>query len=236
MKPFRFKKFTIHQDQCAMKVGTDGILLGAWASLTKAKRILDIGTGTGLLALMAAQRNPKAVIHAVEIDHSAYSQACDNISTSPWHDRLSVFHAPIQVFDPDPDLLYDFILSNPPFFLSGGGAADEKRILARHDIELSFDELLENGSRLLSDGGHLALILPEVEGRLFIEKAIDWDLFPCRITEVKSRPGNKTHRLLIQLSNAAQQIENGTLVIHPEEDSGYSEAYTAITQDFYLDL
>ena len=155
---FRFKKFTIEQDRCAMKVGTDGVLLGAWAEIASAERILDIGTGTGLIALMCAQRNELAQIHAIEIDSAAAEQAGENILNSQFSERIELQQVALQEFNPSKE--YDAIICNPPFFNSGTNSPVAERNQARHTISLSISDLLLHASRLISESGRLHLILP----------------------------------------------------------------------------
>ena len=143
MKPFKFKEFTIHQDQCAMKVGTDGVLLGAWASLAnQPESILDIGAGTGLIALQLAQRSSAETIDAIELDDAAYEQCVANFEASPWGDRLFCYHAGFDEFVGEMDDKYDLIVSNPPFYAEDVTSGDTSRDTARQNSSLPFDELL----------------------------------------------------------------------------------------------
>ncbi len=148
-KPFYFKQFTVQQDRCAMKIGTDGVLLGAWAEVTGARQVLDIGTGSGVIALMLAQRAEKALIHAVEVDEDAYGQACENVQAAPWAGRMSVFHAAIQDYVQTSGQQYDLIVSNPPFFSGGTFSASQDRNSVRHTVKLPHGDLLQAVRKLL---------------------------------------------------------------------------------------
>ena len=167
---FHFKKFSVAHDKSTHKVGTDGVLLGAWVSLEEVQRILDVGTGTGVISLMLAQRTPETVtIDAVEIEEDDALQAAENVRQSPWPEKIKVYHKTIQAFSPGKK--YDLIISNPPFFVESWLPPEKKRSQARHTEQLSFEELLESATRLLSANGRLAVILPFQEGLQFIESA-----------------------------------------------------------------
>ena len=181
---FRFRQFTVHQERCAMKVSTDGVLLGAWTQCEGAQRVLDIGTGTGLLALMIAQRC-QARIDAVEIDPDACEQAKENFQSSPWSERLQLVAMSFQAFcktNPEP---YELILSNPPYFSNSLRSADEKRNTARHNSTLLPKELITGVEALLKDQGICSLILPFDEGQQLIGQAEAQGLYCSRVTEVK---------------------------------------------------
>jgi tRNA1Val (adenine37-N6)-methyltransferase len=163
---FQFKKFTVQQDKTAMKVGTDGVLLGAWAPIDNhPNTILDIGAGTGLIALMLAQRSNAQQIDALEIDEDAYEQATDNFENSPWNDRLFCFHAGLDEFVEDPEDEYDLIVSNPPFYTEDYKSEDASRDLARFEEAMPFEELVEAADLLLSEKGVFAVIIPYKEER-----------------------------------------------------------------------
>ena len=147
---FQFKQFTIRQEKCAMKVGTDGVLLGSWADLTHARRLLDIGTGTGLMAIMAAQRNLELIIDAIEIDPAAFEQARENANNSPWRERIHLFQGEVQAFTPT--YKYDIIICNPPFFINSTKNPELNRTLARHCETLSHEDILQVSDNLLLPG------------------------------------------------------------------------------------
>jgi len=232
MSGFAFKQFKVEHKQCAMKVSTDGILLGAWANLNNAKSLLDIGTGTGLLALMCKQRNPELVITAVEIDESAHTQALQNVASSPWP-TINVKHQTIQSFNSD--TLFDVVISNPPYFnhsLKGNNAA---RNTARHTDGLSFEELINAFKRLSHNKSRFSLILPSVEGALFIELASQNGLYLNAHCQVKATPNKDVSRSLMTFSYIDGDINTSTLCIR-EIDNSYSVDYTALCKAFYLKM
>lgn len=220
-----------------MKVGTDGVLLGAWVDVSERKMALDVGTGSGLIALILAQRTPSATaIHAVDIDPGAIEQATENFNHSPWKDRLSVHHESIQDFANHAHRKFDIIVSNPPFFTGGMLSEFNTKNDVRHTIKLPHGDLLRAVSRLLKRDGHLGLILPYLQGLRFIEISESYGLFPKRITEVRSRSEHPVERLLLELSydkDPSPQIES--LVIHAEGNE-FTEAYKSITSPFYLNF
>jgi len=200
-KPFKFKQFTIHQDRCAMKIGTDGVLLGAWTSLEhQPNAILDIGAGTGLLSLMLAQRSLAENIEAFEIDEDAYEQCVENFEASPWADRLFCFHAGLDEFMEEIEEKYELIISNPPFYSEDVSSGNTSRDNARQNQSLPFDELLEGVSELLSLGGLFSTIIPFKEESDFIKLAASFRLFPKRILRVKGNPSAEIKRSLLEFS------------------------------------
>jgi tRNA1Val (adenine37-N6)-methyltransferase len=233
-KPFQFKQFTIRQDKTAMKVGTDGVLLGAWVDLGhNPESILDIGTGTGLIALQLAQRSNCQIIDALEIEPNAFEQAVENFENSNWGDRLFCYHASIDDFANEIDDTYDLIISNPPFYNSTYKELEQKRALARHTKSLTFERLLNLTSKLLSKKGTCAFIIPSQEESEFLELAAGNNLFPLRITRVK---GNiKTHfkRTLLQLGHAKSSPKTNELTIEIERHV-YTVDYKNLVEDFYL--
>ena len=229
--PFHFKKFSIHQDRCAMKVGTDGILLGAWADISESTRILDIGTGTGLLALMAAQRNAEADIDAIELEGEAAQQARENLNASPWFKRMNVFHIALQEYFPDH--LYDRIICNPPFYHDGIAPQNKTRLMARMRDYLSFEELLEHAGRLLNPKGKMSIIIPFQLGVSFMNKAQEANWYAQRITEVKTTHQKPVSRLLLTITREILPLEKGELVIQEGGSNEYSEAYKILTGEFY---
>jgi tRNA1Val (adenine37-N6)-methyltransferase len=235
---FKFKEFEIHQEKSTMKVGTDGVLLGSWANIDAAENILDIGTGTGVIAIMFAQRNTKAKIDGVEIDESAYLQAMENMKSTQWEDRLHAFNVSIQDFTYDIDEVYDRIVSNPPFFTGGTFSYDENRNNVRHTVKLPNGDLLSSVRKLLKDGGIFSVILPEIEGLRFIELANNFKLFPIRICEVISRKGKKVERLLIEFTNKVPDeiIKEQLIIYNGSGREDYSEEYKALTSPFYLKM
>jgi len=235
---FSFKQFAIYQDQTAMKVGTDGVLLGAWASLHhQPQSILDIGAGTGVIALMLAQRSDALAIDAVEIEENAYLQCVDNFENSPWSDRLFCYHASLQELAQDPDRdHYDLIVCNPPFFPpSASEMIDKSRNIARHYNQLPFEELLYSVSQLLTKNGHFAFIIPFSEEQRVCQLAEQVGLFPWKITRVQGTPDSSIKRSLIQCSTQPQGVNIDALVIEVSRHQ-YTAEYIQLVQDFYLHL
>jgi tRNA1Val (adenine37-N6)-methyltransferase len=217
-----------------MKVGTDGVLLGAWTAINKAKDILDIGTGTGLIALMLAQRST-AIIDAIEIDRDAACQAIENIKSSPWHNRIHVYNTSLQHYSLH-HKQYDLIVSNPPFFQNALPAPDPKRMLARHNQQLSMSELVLGVKRLLTSDGRFCFIVPPDVFRVFTELAEKQLLFPVRQTHVRPAPNRPVKRILAAFSSIRSDESVEELIIESNGRHGYSEEYIELTSGFYLDL
>ncbi|MDN3664325.1 tRNA1(Val) (adenine(37)-N6)-methyltransferase [Algibacter miyuki] len=235
-KPFQFKEFSVNQDQCAMKIGTDGVLLGAWASLeTNPFAILDIGAGTGVLALMLAQRIGAEVIDAIEIDDDAYEQCVDNFELSPWGDRLFCYHASLEEFAEEIDDEYDLIICNPPFYAEDYKTENESRDLARFQDAMPFNHLLESVSILLSPEGSFNVIIPFNEEENFIKLANNFLLFPNRICRVKGNPETEVKRSMLAFSFRESETTTTELIIETERHQ-YTPEYINLTQDFYLKM
>lgn len=234
-KPFRFKQFTILQDQTAMKVGTDGVLLGAWVSLENPESILDIGSGTGLIALMLAQRSDAFQIDAIEIEDDAYEQAVTNFENSDWSDRLFCYHASLQEFAEEMDEQYDLIVSNPPFYTDSFESSDSNRSLARFESALPFEELIESTAKLLSKNGNLALITPYKEEEKVLKIALKNELFPQKITRVKGTANSEIKRSLLLFSFQENTPEIDELIIELSRHQ-YTDAFKELVKDFYLKL
>lgn len=238
MKPFQFKHFTIHQDRTAMKVGTDGVLLGAWASIAhQPASILDIGTGTGVIALMLAQRSSAELIDALEIDEDAYEQAVENFEASDWGDRLFCYHAAFDEFveEMQDEEKYDLIISNPPFYSANYSSGDAQRDQARFADALPFDELIEGVSLLLSKKGKFNVILPKQEEQVFLKKAKKAGLYPQRITNVKGTSESPVKRTLLELGFDEVPVTPEELIIEIERHQ-YTPDYKELVQDFYLKM
>ncbi|MCM2302429.1 MAG: methyltransferase [Flavobacteriaceae bacterium] len=234
-KPFRFKQFTIQQDQTAMKVGTDGVLLGAWVSLENPESILDIGSGTGLIALMLAQRSDAIQIDAIEIEAHAYEQAVENFENSDWSDRLFCYHASLQDFVDEIDEKYDLIVSNPPFYTDAYESINKQRSLARFESALPFEELIESTAKLLSKNGNLALITPYKEEEKVLKIALKNELFPQKITRVKGTANSEIKRSLLLFSFQENTPEIDELIIELSRHQ-YTDAFKELVKDFYLKL
>ncbi len=231
---FRFKQFEISDDASAMKIGTDGVLLGAWADVSASRSILDIGTGTGLVALMSAQRATDATVCGVEIDHSAASEARLNVSRTPWHDRITITEADIRAYRPD--VRYDHIVTNPPFFLSSLHSPDGARTVARHATTLTYDDIVDAAECLLTEGGRLSIVLPTDCAALF-RRVVFERLWLSRILDVATREGEAPKRTLMEFVLQMEPImpRHDNLVIHAA-DGSYTEKYRCLTEEFYLNF
>ena len=235
-KPFYFKQFTIHQDRCTMKVGTDGVLLGAWADTESTAHILDVGTGSGLIAIMLAQRAAQATIHAVEVDQTAAGQARENMEASPWAGRLQVFNMAIQDYARSASTHYDLIVSNPPFFSGGTFSHNQDRNSVRHTVKLPHGDLLSAVRSLLSPQGRFCLVLPYIEGLRFQELSQDYHLNCTRVTEVMPTKDKPVGRLLMQFERQAKTVERGSLVIQHKKRNAWTEEYIKLAGEFYLKM
>lgn len=227
---FHFKRFTVNQDRCAMKVGTDGVLLGAWVKTGDVNKVLDIGTGTGLIALMIAQKSD-ASVDAIDIDRPAFEQATQNARISPWSERIRVIHSSLQDFKPG--YRYDLIVSNPPYFIDSYAASGEARNLARSaSASLSYDELLNGVVRLLNITGRFCVILPYKEGLFFREKAEQSGLFCNKLVNVKTGKDKPYKRVLMEFSRREEELSEVELVIH-FDNRNFTEEYKSLTGDYY---
>jgi len=233
---FQFKQFTVHQDQCAMKIGTDGVLLGAWTSLShQPNSILDIGAGTGVIALQLAQRSLATTIDAIEIDEEAHVQCVDNFEASSWADRLFCYHASIQEFTSEIDENYDLIVSNPPFYSEDYKTKDSARDIARFNDALSFEHLIVCAAHLLSEAGIFAVILPKKEEEAFISLAEQHGLFPKRICRVRGNITSEEKRTMLELGFEKTETKMESLTIENARHD-YTKEYTQLVQDFYLKM
>ena len=235
-KPFRFKQFTIEQDQCTMKVGTDGVLLGAWAAANEVNLALDIGTGTGLIAIMLAQRLTGAHIHAVEINESACQQAQNNMANSPWSNHLQAFFQPIQEYAKVSSEKYDLIVSNPPFFSGGTFSQNQDKTNVRHTVKLPHGDLLSAVRSLLAEDGKFCIILPLIEGLRFRELALSYQLYCSEIMEVIPKVDHQVERLLMKFGKEEIALKKSQLIVYKEQPNVYTEEYVALTKAFYLDF
>ncbi|MCK5781381.1 MAG: methyltransferase [Flavobacteriales bacterium] len=229
---FQFKQFTIQQDKTSMKVGTDGVLLGAWVNVENVRNSLDIGTGTGVISLMLAQRSNTTVC-AIEIEEDAYHQANENFENSTWGHRISATHSSLQ--DYTPNNTFDLIVSNPPFFINSYKATDKNRNLARHTDSLSFSELLSFTSKNLSENGRASFIIPFDAEVSFIGIAKLNKLYPSKITRVKGTENTQIKRSLIELQFAKLQTAEDLLIIEISRHL-YTKEYIELTKDFYLKM
>lgn len=231
---FTFKQFFVAHDRCAMKVGTDGVLLGAWAPVANVQRVLDIGTGSGLIALMMAQRTAESVnIDAVELDEMAAAQAQENVAASPWSGRVHMHQADIVEWSQRCDQRYSLIVSNPPYFSPGSECASPERASARYTTDLTHDVLLVCAENLIAEEGFFCVILPESAGTKLVELALQrgWHLrFRTDVADNDTRPPN---RVLLALSpKPGEQLLDRMTIRGP--DHQYSDAHCSLTRDFYL--
>ena len=231
---FKFKQFTVWHDKCAMKTGTDGTLLGAWANVDACRSILDIGTGTGLIALMLAQRNNNAQIDGIDIDSNACLQASENVSTSPFAKQIQIYCASFQDFAKESDRQYDLIISNPPYFSQSLRCPDPQRHLARHNDKLSYTDLIQFSRPLLSSGGRIALILPFQQKKHIMELAETHQLYCIRHTTVYPAAHIPPKRLLIEFSCLFPSVCEATNLILKDNLHKNTQAYQNLTRAFYL--
>ena len=238
-RKFNFKQFSIADDQCAMKVGTDGVLLGAWCDIYGARSILDIGSGSGIIALMMAQRNKTATITAVEIDAASASQANENILSSPWSRRVTVVNSAIQDMVVSNSKSFDHIVSNPPFYPVSRfmNAVDESRQIARSDKCLSLKDLFGSASHLLVDDGSMHIIIPVGLKNEAIDLANEAGLYPAKITQVFPGTDKKCHRALIMFTRAQSSIQEDQLIIQKSKKrNDFTDEYILLTREFHTML
>lgn len=233
---FQFKQFGINDNNCAMKIGTDGVLLGAWADISKSKNILDVGSGSGLISLMLAQRS-NAFITGIEIDQHAASQSIDNINDSPWSNRINIVNKDFITwgYNSNKTCIFDHIVSNPPFFNNGPIAPSSARANARHENSLGYEQLIKTSYSLLSNEGKISLISP-IERKndiIFYSELIN--LHITRITIVYSKNMTKPVRILWELSKQKKPLIQSHLSIR-NCDNNYSDEYISLTKDFYLNF
>ncbi len=226
---FRFKQFTVQQDRCAMKVSTDGVLFGAWVDHAGAERILDIGTGTGVLALIAAQRNAAAMIDAVEIDAAAAQQAKENFSASPWAHRLRVLHADVRVLASVGP--FDLIICNPPYYAGYSTAADERVGIAKHGEVLLFPDLLQTVDKLLAPNGRFAAIIPLYREQELIEEALQHGLSAARHCTVQYVAHRPAKRVLLEFARQHGGLINETLTLEATGPFDYTPGYRRLISD-----
>lgn len=247
-RSFRFKQFTVANERAAMKVGTDGVLLGAWVRLRgKEQHILDVGTGTGVIALMLAQRTSQsdetqaqaATIIGIDIDKPSAEEAAANFKASPWAGRMAAFAGDFRGLGTDPShplkylaFPYDLIVSNPPYFVDALKAPDPRRNDARHADSLTYADLVANAVRNLAPDGQLALILPADAAARFAEEASACGLHLRRRTEVFTLAGTSPTRTLLEFSRTSAPLEETTLAI--QDAAGFTDEYRTLTREFYL--
>lgn len=228
---FRFKQFAVRHDRCAMKVGTDGVLLGAWSDVSHASRILDVGTGTGLIALMLAQRSQASIV-ALEIDADAISQAEENVKDSPWSDRIEVIGQDFRTYVSGEK--FDLIVSNPPYFVDSLTCPGKQRTMARHNDTLGYDELLKGVVRLLADSGRFCVVIPTDASEGLKTQAAVLGLFPSKQLDVITAPGKAPKRTLIEFVLDSEMVCDRTELLLEIQRHQYSSEYMELTKDYYL--
>ncbi len=234
---FQFKQFQIKQEKTAMKVGTDGVLLGAWADFSNSKSILDIGTGTGLIALMAAQKTTNSEITAIEIEENAFLQAKENFEQSVWNKRITLINSSFQDFVKNSNKKFDFIVCNPPFFSNSLKNPNIAKSMARHNDFLPFQDLFGGVENCLNENGKFSLIFPSDSINFVIKIANDNNLFCSKITYVKPNPDKEPKRILIEFSKFKTcQIVSNIISIETGVRHNYSQEYINLTKDFYLKM
>lgn len=232
---FEFKQFTVWQNHAAMRVGTDGVLLGAWVNVEGAQTLLDIGTGTGVIALMLAQRCG-ANIDAIDIESGAFADASLNFGTSPWHDRLIAYYTDLDEFAQNHKTKYDGMVCNPPFFSNSITPDSKNRETARHTGSLSFSDLVQSVARLLNPEGRFSVVLPIESEREFRVEASHVRLFPTRICRVKPKPSKPYKRVLMEFAIEAERIVETELTIETEQHHVYTPEFREMVKEFYLGL
>ena len=218
-----------------MKVGTDAVLIGAWTSIVDSKRILDIGTGTGIIALMLAQRTSVA-IDAIDVDEAACIQAKENVTASPWPQKIKIHHQSLQNFSRQSTHKYDLIVSNPPYFVASSKSPEEARTLARHAEMLPYNELLEGVLKLLDSSGKFCVVFPSKEGELFRDLAQEKKLFLTKLTRVHTRTDKSEKRLLMQFELKRKTFSENHITIEQDNDHNYTEEYQQLTKEYYLNF
>lgn len=234
--PFKFKQFTVNQDRCAMKIGTDSVLLGAWTTVEhNPYNVLDIGAGTGILSLMIAQRSNAEQIEAIEIDDEAFEQCAENFENSAWSDRLFCFHASLLEYMEAVDEKFDLIICNPPFYSEDYKTKDKSRDLARFSDAMPLEHIIFAVINFLSDKGKFSVIIPHKEEENYIEEASLIGLFPNRILRVRGNEKSDLKRSLIEFSYSERPIKISELIIETERHQ-YTQDYINLTKDFYLKM
>ena len=231
---FRFKQFTIYQDKSAFKVGTDGVLLGACANVSGRKKILDVGTGSGLIALMLAQRCDSGIT-AIESDYDAYSQASENFTMSKWSSRIRSENCTLQDFNPE-NSGFDLIVSNPPYFIDSLKNPDPVKSNARHNDNLTHSDILAGADRLLFDDGLLQLIMPYEEGNIFIAEAQEHGFYCDSILKIRPVPSSEIRRIILGFTRKRTKPAERFLTIEKGKRHEFTEEYINLTKDFYLNF
>ncbi len=232
---FRFKKFVVYHDLCAMKVGTDGVLTGAWADVAECRSALDIGTGSGLIALMLCQRSPNISIDAIDIDQDAVRQARKNVDSSPFSDRITVIHSDLSAYAESCWKKYDLIVSNPPFFGDSLKSPDARRSVARHSDVLPLDEMIRLSATMLEDNGRICFVYPIGYKEQICQFANENKLHIANLTTVHPTPHSDPKRILVELTKEQATTEECSLTIE-EERHVYTDEFVSLVKDFYIKM
>ncbi|MEP3481148.1 MAG: methyltransferase [Fuerstiella sp.] len=233
-EPFRFKQFSVADDRCGQKVGTDSILLGSWATATNVHRVLDIGTGSGLLALMQAQRFSNAKITAIEIDSSAFEQAQQNFSSSPWANRLTATHADARQFTSVKS--FDLIVCNPPYFEASFRSDHGSRTIARHEDRLTFADLTKVAATLLNQQGRFCAVLPFDRAFEFTDIATQHQLHLVRRCDVRPTPSSEPKRSLLAYGLQKTEVVDSKDLVLEESRHQYAAGYVKLAKEFLLKM
>jgi tRNA1Val (adenine37-N6)-methyltransferase len=231
---FQFKQFLIEQEGSAMKVSTDSVILGAWVAVENISRVLDVGTGNGLLSLMIAQRMGNCLIDAIEIDESAYQQALKNVHNSPWKERIELIHGSFQDFLSKNTRKYDLIICNPPYFRNSMKSSGKSRAIARHVDSLPWNNLISGSSGMLNKGGRLAVIIPSDGYDEFTKLAKEAGLHPMRLLKIFPNPAINFKRAAVEYSLSEAELKEEEITIEKGLRHDYSEEYKSLTAEFYL--
>lgn len=233
---FDFKKFSIKQDKCAMKVGTDAVLLGAWVFPNGSKTILDIGTGTGVISLMLAQK-AEAKITAIDIDKESTEQAKLNVEGSSYKEQIEVNNISVQDLAKKNNQKFDLIITNPPYFIDSYKSVGATRTMARHSDSLPFEDLIDCATKLLDVKGKFCLILPKNEAGIFRKMAESKGLYLSKLLRIRTKPDKESEkRHLMQFEFKQTEFSESTLVLEENESRNYTQAYKAFTKDYYLNF
>jgi tRNA1Val (adenine37-N6)-methyltransferase len=232
---FRFKQFTVEDQKSTLRVGTDAVLLGAWVNVSESKKILEIGTGCGLISLMAAQRSDASIV-AIDTDLPSILQAAENFSASPWSDRLVAVHDSIQNFSRTTSLTFDHIITNPPFFRNSLKSPDPQVTAAKHDDGRFLEELLACLERIMTRDGMLSLILPDDEARKFVRKAQEHGIPVSRKLGIRPKVDKPVNRQLLEFSHQRSSDNPPDELIIRRADNSYTDEYKAFTDSYYLSL
>lgn len=231
---FRFKQFNVNDDRATMKVGTDAVLLGSWVNIKNAKNILEIGTGSGVIALMIAQRS-LAYIDAIEIDKKSAQQAAENFKNSPWNERLQLYHSSLNAFIENYHKKYNLIISNPPFFINSLNSPKPNKTLSKHTVSLNYSDLLKGIEHFLDKKGRCCLILPVNESLVFGNLAQSYGMYLNKQLLIKPKAGLKPNRVLMEFSFTKKRITTDEMFLR-ETDNSFSTNYRILCKDFYLNL